>query len=101
MALDERDLCAESGGAGGGDEPRGAATDHDEIIATRWFRIYPVWGMNVRMKPAIVFIPRLERRSLDHEFQAMAAGWVRFARAARARRVITIVTASVATNPTP
>ena len=96
MAFDERDFGAEAGGARGGDEAGGAAADDDEVVTRSGGGVDPIRRVNVGVQAAVVRIPGLQRRGVVHGRAA-----VRWARAARARRVTNRVTTRVATRPTP
>ena len=61
VALDERDLGPEPGGAGRGDEAGRAGAEDHEVVTRRRFRVGPLGRMDARGEPLIVLVERLER----------------------------------------
>jgi hypothetical protein len=64
VAFDQRDSRAEPRGAGGADQSRRAAADHQQLVGLRrWSGLHPIRWMDVGEQPQVVLVARLDRKS--------------------------------------
>ncbi len=98
VPLDQRHPGPETRGTGGGDQPRRARPDHDEVVAVPRTRVDPIAGVHPGQQAGVVLVHGGDDfRKLGHEVGSAVAA----ARARRANLVTTVVTATVAASPRP
>src|SRR6185295_18340041 len=106
VALDESDLRAETRGARGRDEARRSGADDHEVIARLRRRVDPGGGMDGVEELAVVLVLGFDQGAPlgvlhDQAFRPSSGRSSSWRSALLARRVMKVVTATVAAMPTP